>query len=48
MLNRVRSALVALVGFAAMALVHTLNRLALAKMRRKLRDLKEAHEESSP
>lgn len=43
MLNRVRSALVALVGFVAMAIVHTLNRLALAKIHRKLRELKEAH-----
>jgi uncharacterized membrane protein YbhN (UPF0104 family) len=42
MLNRVRSALVALVGFIVMAIVHTLNRLALARMRRKLRELKES------
>jgi uncharacterized membrane protein YbhN (UPF0104 family) len=45
MLNRVRSMLVALVGFAVMAIVHTMNRLALARMRRKLRELKEAHPE---
>jgi uncharacterized membrane protein YbhN (UPF0104 family) len=41
MLNRVRSAMVALVGFAVMAVVHGLNRLALARMHRRLRELKE-------
>lgn len=41
MLNRVRSAMVALVGFVVMAVVHGLNRLALARMRRKLRGLRE-------
>jgi len=45
MLNRVRSALVALAGFVVMAIVHTLNRLALTRMRRKLRELREAHPE---
>lgn len=45
MLNRVRSALVALAGFAVMAIVHTLDRFALARMRRKLRELREAHPE---
>jgi uncharacterized membrane protein YbhN (UPF0104 family) len=44
MLNRVRSAMVALVGFVVMAVVHALNRLALARMRRKLKELKaQAH-----
>jgi len=43
MLNRVRSALVALAGFVVMAIVHTLNRLALARVRRRLRELKESH-----
>jgi uncharacterized membrane protein YbhN (UPF0104 family) len=38
MLNRVRSLAVAAVGFAVMAVVHTLNRLALARMRARLRD----------
>jgi uncharacterized membrane protein YbhN (UPF0104 family) len=41
MLNRGRSAMVALVGFAVMAIVHTLNRLALARVHRKLRELKD-------
>jgi hypothetical protein len=38
MLNRVRSLSIALVGFAVMAVVHTLNRLALARMHARLRD----------
>ena len=38
MLNRARSLAVALVGFAVMAVVHTLNRLALARMRARLRN----------
>jgi len=38
MMNRIRSLAVALVGFAVMAVVHTLNRLALARMHAKLRD----------
>lgn len=41
MLNRGRSAAVALVGFVVMAIVHTLNRIALARMRRKLSELRE-------
>jgi uncharacterized membrane protein YbhN (UPF0104 family) len=38
MLNRARSLSVALVGFAVMAVVHTMNRLLLARMHAKLRD----------
>jgi uncharacterized membrane protein YbhN (UPF0104 family) len=38
MLNRARSLSVAAVGFAVMAVVHTLNRLALARMHARLRD----------
>jgi len=38
MLNRVRSAAVALIGFAVMAVVHTANRLALARIHARLRD----------
>ncbi len=38
MLNRARSLSVAAVGFAVMAAVHTLNRLALARMHARLRD----------
>lgn len=38
MLNRARSLLVAVVGFAVMAVVHTLNRLALARMHARLQD----------
>ena len=41
MLNRVRSAMVALVGFVVMAIVHALNRIALARMHKKMRELKE-------
>jgi uncharacterized membrane protein YbhN (UPF0104 family) len=41
MLNRVRSLLVALAGFLVMAIVHTLNRVALARQHRKLRELKD-------
>jgi hypothetical protein len=41
MLNRGRSALVALVGFVVMAIVHTGNRIALARVHRKLRELKD-------
>lgn len=37
-LNRVRSFSVALVGFAAMAVVHTLNRVALARIHARLRN----------
>lgn len=40
MLNRVRSLGVALVGFVVMAIVHTINRLALMRQRRKIRDYK--------
>ena len=40
MLNRVRSVAVAILGFVVMAIVHTLNRLSLARMHRKLRALK--------
>jgi hypothetical protein len=40
MLNRVRSLALALVGFVVMAIVHTINRLALARQRRMVRDLK--------
>jgi hypothetical protein len=40
MLNRGRSAVVALIGFAVMAIVHAINRLSLARMRRKLRELR--------
>ena len=42
MLNRVRSLGVAMVGFVAMAIVHSINRLDLLRQRRKLRDLKAA------
>lgn len=38
MLNRARSLAVAAVGFAVMAVVHTLNRLAVARMHARLRD----------
>ena len=38
MLNRARSLAVALVGFAVMAVVHTLNRIALARIHARLRD----------
>jgi uncharacterized membrane protein YbhN (UPF0104 family) len=38
MLNRARSLAVALVGFAVMAVAHTQNRLALARIRAKLRN----------
>lgn len=41
MLNRVRSLGVALVGFVVMAVVHILNRVALARQRHKVRQLKE-------
>jgi uncharacterized membrane protein YbhN (UPF0104 family) len=41
MLHRVRSLSIALVGFVVMAIVHTLNRLALARIRRKLHELRE-------
>lgn len=41
MLNRIRSLGVALVGFIVMAIVHTLNRIALARQRHKLQQLKE-------
>ena len=41
MLNRVRSVGVALVGFVVMAIAHTVNRVALARQRRKLRTLKD-------
>lgn len=40
MLNRARSLLLALIGFAMMAVVHALNRLALARMRARLRELR--------
>jgi uncharacterized membrane protein YbhN (UPF0104 family) len=39
MLNRVRSLLVALVGFAVMAIVHAINRVSLARQHRRLREL---------
>lgn len=38
MLNRARSLSIALVGFAVMAVVHTMNRLALARIHARLRD----------
>jgi hypothetical protein len=38
MLNRARSLAVAGVGFVVMAVVHTLNRLAVARMHARLRD----------
>lgn len=38
MLNRARSLSVAVVGFAVMAVVHTLNRLAVARMHARLRE----------
>ena len=41
MLNRVRSVAVAVVGLLVMVIVHTINRVALGKMHRKLRALKE-------
>jgi uncharacterized membrane protein YbhN (UPF0104 family) len=48
MLNRGRSAAVALVGFVVMALVHALNRLALMRMRSKLREMRDqAREDAS-
>ncbi|TMQ07957.1 MAG: flippase-like domain-containing protein [Deltaproteobacteria bacterium] len=42
MLNRGRSLAVATVGFIVMAIVHTINRLALARVHRKLRALRPA------
>jgi hypothetical protein len=41
MLNRVRSLGVALVGFVVMAIVHTLNRIALARQHHRIRELKD-------
>ncbi len=41
MLNRARSLLVALVGFLVMAILHTLDRVALGRLHRKLRALKD-------
>jgi hypothetical protein len=52
MLNRIRSLGVALVGFIVMAIVHTLNRIGLARQRHKMHQLKEelraAHPELAP
>ena len=47
MLNRVRSLAVALVGFAVMAVVHTANRLAIARIHARLRDRRD-HARSDP
>jgi hypothetical protein len=41
MLNRGRSLAIAVVGFAVMAIVHTINRIALSRQHRKLRALRE-------
>lgn len=41
MLNRGRSALLAVVGFLVMAVVHTLNRVSLARQHRKRRELED-------
>jgi hypothetical protein len=41
MFNRVRSFAVAAIGFLAMAIVHTLNRIALARMHARLRALRD-------
>ncbi|HEU0030284.1 MAG TPA: lysylphosphatidylglycerol synthase transmembrane domain-containing protein [Kofleriaceae bacterium] len=41
MVNRARSIIVAVLGLGAMAVMHTINRLALARMHRKLRELRE-------
>jgi hypothetical protein len=41
MLNRVRSALVAVAGFLVMAIVHIINRVSLGRQHRKLRELKD-------
>jgi len=41
MLNRARSLLVALVGFLVMAIIHTLDRVALGRLHRKLRERKD-------
>jgi hypothetical protein len=43
MLNRARSLSVAVVGFAVMAVVHTLNRLAVARMHARLRESRAKH-----
>jgi len=40
-LNRARSITVAILGLGAMAVLHTVNRLALARMRRKLDALRQ-------
>lgn len=43
MLNRVRSVVIALVGFVVMALVHVLDRISLARRHRKQRELQRLH-----
>jgi hypothetical protein len=48
MLTRGRSLAIALVGFIAMAIVHTLNRIALVRMRRKLHELRERADDAAP
>lgn len=48
MLNRVRSLLIAVVGFAVMALAHAINRIALARIHRRLGDLRDLHDLQGP
>ncbi|HEU4730742.1 MAG TPA: lysylphosphatidylglycerol synthase transmembrane domain-containing protein [Kofleriaceae bacterium] len=48
MLNRVRSAVIALIGFAVMALVHAFDRISLARLHRRRHELHDPHAPPEP